>query len=174
MCVEYCVSPTGEMSVDSDTSSQQPCQVVCVFLTRHTSTVWFEQSHLFTCLPVGHIPTYQLWSSHNHTTLIPTALCRIKCVPVTQVLVDTWIITAKTVYKLYMFLKTWNGLQKPISTHPQWGFPSKWQVDRSLHKTMLIPTITMPGTTTIQPHSHQTQYIHTSFILTYQVMSATN
>ena len=34
------------------------------------------------------------------------ALCRIKFLPVTKILVDTWMLIAKTVYKMYMFLMT--------------------------------------------------------------------
>ena len=33
-------------------------------------------------------------------TAVPRALCKIKLLPVTHVLVDTWMLTVKPVYKL--------------------------------------------------------------------------
>ena len=36
----------------------------------------------------------------NEYTRTPRALCRIKLLPVTHVLVDTWMLTVKSVYKL--------------------------------------------------------------------------
>ena len=38
--------------------------------------------------------------SLTYKLLLPRALCRIKLLPVTHVLVDAWMLTVKPVYKL--------------------------------------------------------------------------
>ena len=45
---------------------------------------------------------------------IPGALCRIKLLPVTHVLVDTWMLTVKPVYKL---LNVSDDLKWTTNTH---------------------------------------------------------
>ena len=39
-------------------------------------------------------------TERRHYTLVFSALCRIKLLPVTHVLVDTWMLTVNPVYKL--------------------------------------------------------------------------
>ena len=95
----------------------------------------------------------------------PRALCRIKLLPVTLVLVDTWMLTVKPVYKL---LNVSDDLKWTTNTHvtpfspffcsliclpvhnPSTIFlpvhirfyPSKWRVDGSLHEAMTHPLTT--------------------------------
>ena len=48
------------------------------------------------------------------TLSVPRALCRIKLLPVTHVLVDTWMLTIKPVYKL---LNVSDDLKWNTNTH---------------------------------------------------------
>ena len=70
----------------------------------------------FMLINVGDSLSLLEYGQHHHSVVIHSsrALCRIKLLPVTHVLVDTWMLTVKPVYKL---LNVSDDLKWTTNTH---------------------------------------------------------
>ena len=72
-------------------------------------------NYIFRCVFKNVMIAFVIYSAHIYLQCpLSRALCRIKLLPVTHVLVDTWMLTVKPVYKL---LNMSDDLKWTTNTH---------------------------------------------------------